>query len=168
MKEGILSQKDGEWFVDYQSKNIPIKDINDAKLFEGKSVRFDMVDVYVEPPGDIHPNRGGYKKMASLIPQIEQIKIGEGCFGSYVQIDGQDLNEHEYVTEEESKKISDSKLKLFEELRILLNKLDMYDLRLISEVIVKRGSWDTDDNKSYTNSCDQCGNYNWGETYNRI
>lgn len=95
------------------------------------------------------------------------IEIGEGCFGPHVRIDGQSLHEHEYATEQEKQEIIRLKENLLDELKVLIPKLDMMDWRSIAEIICSRGGWIWEDDKQYHDSCDQCGNYNWGETYTK-
>ncbi len=46
--------------VDDQHKKIINKNLID------KVMSFEIIEVYVEPPGDIHPNRGSYKNKAKI------------------------------------------------------------------------------------------------------
>lgn len=48
----------------YKVDTIPYKDLQD-----GEQVEFEIEETYIEPPPDIHPNRGGYKRVAKLIPK---------------------------------------------------------------------------------------------------
>lgn len=161
MKEGKLYQKNDIWYISYDKEEIEVsKCCNNP--YDGKCVKFDVEDILSDPT-DID----SFKKMAKIIPQIDEIKIGEGCFGPYISIDGIDLSETESSTEEDIKNLNNLKKKLLQELHILLPKMDAYDMRLLAEVIVKRGQWQDISSDSYSDSCEQCGNYNWGETYKR-
>jgi hypothetical protein len=102
-----------------------------------------------------------------LQEQIDNISIGEDCFGPYVRINQQDLHQHEYANQDEIKKIDTYKQMLFDELKQIYDKLDMHDLQEIAQIIVNRGQWIEDDTKSYNDTCDQCGNYNWGQSWDR-
>jgi hypothetical protein len=190
MNNGILHQEeDGKWVVlykkheqvyprsgkdiggneiwDFVEHKVPVEDNKEVLFKEKKEVNFTLENFYVEPPSSIHSNRGDFIKIARIVPQIERIHLGEGCYGPEVSVNGQNLFDSEYTTDVESKNIKRLKLKLLKELELLLPKLDMYDLRIIAEVVVKRGNWENKEEENYSDSCEQCGNYNWGETYNK-
>jgi hypothetical protein len=189
MNNGILHQEGGKWVIqytkheqvyprsgrdaggneiyDFVDHEIEVESNNQVIFKEGKKVKFNVSEVYVEPPANIHPNRGGYKKIAKIVPELESIHIGEGCYGPNVSVNGQSLFQDEKSTLEDSKNINSLKLKLLKELELLLTTLDMYDLRILAEVVVKRGQWKNTEEDNYSDSCEQCGNCNWGETYNK-
>lgn len=90
---------------------------------------------------------------------MEKIEIGEGCFGPHVLIDGEPL----FI--EEIGKRNDLKRKLIEKLGSLLDEMDMRDFLTIAEIVISRGRYEWIEGDSYSDTCDQCGNYNYGETY---
>ena len=99
--------------------------------------------------------------------EISKIHIGEGCFGPDVSVNDHDLFISDSLSEKDIDQINILKSKLLKELELLIPILDVYDLRLISEIVVKRGQWDISTDDSYDDDCEQCGNYNWGETYTK-
>jgi hypothetical protein len=162
---------------DWVIKQLEVYNPNNLTLEEDKNIMFEDYDLYVEPPPTIHSNRGGFKKVAKLPEQIQTISYGEGCFGAYVKINNKSINRNDYTdydghpsfTAGEEKILTHHQTELINELTELmrLHKLDTYDFRTISEIIISKGQWEQHEDKSYSDACDQCGNYNWGETYTR-
>jgi len=191
---GELIYQNNTWFVKYKSyeqtyprsgrdiqgneeyewieKILPIDINRDSKLQmiltqnfkQGKKVKFIIEKKHFrEDPLD----ESVWESVAILQEQIDNISIGEGCFGPYVRINQQDLHKHEYANQDEIKQIDTYKQMLFDELKQVYDKLDMHDLQQIAQIIVNRGEWIEDDTKSHNDTCDQCGNYNWGQSWDR-
>jgi hypothetical protein len=98
---------------------------------------------------------------------MNTIEYGEHCYGSYVTVDGEDLHQHEY-DERGEEYIKQLKLKLVNELPKIVDRLSTYDLKIIAEIITQNNSdWEYDEENSGTNTCDQCGNYNYNQIYER-
>lgn len=96
------------------------------------------------------------------------IEYGEHCYGSYVIIDGENINQSEF-DDRSDEYIRQLKLKLINELPNVVDNLSSYQLRHIAEIITQNNSdWDFDEDGSRSNKCDQCGNYNYSEVYRRI
>lgn len=100
---------------------------------------------------------------------MNKIEYGDHCFGPYVDVDGKSLfvedSDHYPELSREAEK---AKMQLFKELENLLPELDMMNWRSIAEIVVSRGKWLWDEENSTSNQCDQCGNYNYNETYTKL
>jgi len=99
---------------------------------------------------------------------MEQLILSENCFGIDVEINGESLFTHEYdVRDPELTK--NLRLSLINQLIDMVDELDMDDLTTISEILIQRGNYEMDnDNSSYADYCEQCGNYNHKYIYNKI
>jgi len=99
---------------------------------------------------------------------MNKIEIYEHCFGPGVTIDGQSLFKHEY-DERSDEEVRDLKLKLIQELINNVDQLDISQLRDIAGIVcnVVEG-WQFVPEESYSDTCDQCGNYNWSEVCKRV
>lgn len=98
---------------------------------------------------------------------METIEYGNHCFGSFLEIDGENLQLNEYDTRSEQS-IKELKLKLVNELPKIVDRLNNYDLRTIAEIITQNNNeWEYDEEQSRSSQCDQCGNYNYNEKYRR-
>jgi hypothetical protein len=99
---------------------------------------------------------------------MKTIEYGEHCFGTFVEIDGEDLHLHEY-DERGEEYIKQLKLKLINELVNMVDVLSSYELKQIAEIVTQNNSkWECDQDRSRSGeSCDQCGNWNYKETYNK-
>lgn len=95
-----------------------------------------------------------------------KIEISEGCFGPDVMVDGESLFKHEYDTrtDEEMSGIQD---KVLQELSCIKGNLDMADWSAIANIITYRGKFELDESNSYESNCDQCGNWNYRNTFNK-
>jgi hypothetical protein len=99
---------------------------------------------------------------------MQVIEYGESCFGSFLIIDGENINPHEY-DERGDEYINQLKLKLVNELPNVIDKLSIYDLKKIAQLIVENNSdWEYNEDGSKTSTCEQCRNYNYNEIYTRI
>jgi hypothetical protein len=98
---------------------------------------------------------------------MEEIEYGQHCFGSYIIVDGENLNFGEYDTRSEEY-IRELKIKFLNELPNIVDRLSVYDLKTIAEIITQNNNdWEYDEEESKSSSCDQCGNYNYNEKYRR-
>jgi len=100
---------------------------------------------------------------------MKKIQYGDHCFGPYVNVDGESLfvEDGEFYPELD-KKAEEAKMKLFKELESLLPELDMMNWRSIAEIVTSRGRWEYDEKNSRQDTCDQCGNYNYDETFTKL
>ncbi len=99
---------------------------------------------------------------------MEKIEIGEGCFGPHVLIDGESLFVDEFCNAEDELKRNELKKELINKLLSQVDSLDMMDLRTIAEIVVSRGKYEYLEEDSYRHTCDQCGNYNYNDSYLKI
>lgn len=100
---------------------------------------------------------------------INEIEYGAHCFGSYLIIDGENVDNYEQNDQNRLDHILQLKLKLVVELEKNLHRLSVRDLTTISEIITQNNpDWEFDEENSRSNSCDQCGNYNYNEIYRKI
>lgn len=96
---------------------------------------------------------------------METIEYGEHCFGSFLIIDGENLNDDQ--NKEEENLIL--KRKLIEEINQIVDRISIRDMSTIAEIIVQNNPvWEYDENNSKGSSCDQCGNFNYKEKYIKI
>jgi len=95
---------------------------------------------------------------------MKNVYIAEGCFGPIVRVDGEDIDlyENDPRSEEDVDKL---RMYIIEELTNNRKMLSTYEWREIIEIIANRCNWNVIDESS--DSCDQCGNYNWDKTYER-
>jgi len=96
------------------------------------------------------------------------LKIGEGCFGPNVSVNDESLfrSEYDQRTDEELENLQQI---LLDEISKIKSNLDMNDWLQISQILVSRSDKFTCiESECYQDNCDQCGNYNWGETYVKI
>lgn len=95
-----------------------------------------------------------------------KIEISEGCFGPDVKIDGESLFKDEYDkrTDEEISVLQD---RVLQELSNLKDSLDMMDWSSIANMITSRGKFEMDESISHESNCDQCGNWNYSNTFNK-
>jgi hypothetical protein len=100
--------------------------------------------------------------------KMNTIEYGEHCYGSYVIVDGENLHYSEYDDRGEEY-IRQLKLKLVSELPNIVDNLSTYDLKILAEIITRNNSnWEYDEvGSSNGSSCEQCGNYNYNDRYNR-
>ena len=96
---------------------------------------------------------------------MEKIEIGEQCFGPFVLIDGISIHE-EFASDERESEIESIKKGIIEELNSLIPKMDVDDFRRLVEIIVRRGDYEYINGSN--DDCDQCGNYNSSESYQKI
>lgn len=96
---------------------------------------------------------------------MEKIEIGEHCFGPFVVIDGISIHE-EFASDERKSEIESIKKGIIEELNSLIPKMDVDDFRRLVEIIVRRGDYEYINGSN--DACDQCGNYNSSESYQKI
>ena len=193
--QGTLKKINEQWFVEYKKyeqtyprsgrdaqgnekydwiqKQLEVYNPKNLTLEEDKVIIFEEYQLYVEPPATIHSNRGGYKQVAKLPEFVQKISYGEGCFGPFVKINDKsicysDYEDNHTITEGEKNFLTHHQAELINELKELLiqNKLSTDDFQKIAEIITSKG-WEQQEDKSYSNSCDQCGNWNWGDTYLR-
>lgn len=95
-----------------------------------------------------------------------KIEISEGCFGPDVTVDNESLFKHEYDTRtDEEMEVIQSKV--LQELSDIKGNLDMSDWSAIANIIASRGNFEYQENESTNTDCDQCGNYNYREVYNK-
>jgi len=99
---------------------------------------------------------------------MNKIEYGEHCFGPYVRVDGESLFVEDDYYPELTKKAEEAKTKLFRELESLLPELDMMSWKTIAEIVTSRGKWEWNEEGSSHDTCDQCGNYNYNETYTKL
>jgi hypothetical protein len=98
---------------------------------------------------------------------MEVIEHGESCFGSFIRIDGESLELQEN-DERGEEYIRQLKIKLIRELETIVDQINSHDLRRIAEIITQNNSnWEYIEEESDTNTCNQCGNYNYNEKYRR-
>ena len=93
---------------------------------------------------------------------MNKIVYGEGCFGPFVSIDGESL-----FNEQENAKTKQQQQILINELLSIIDKLDLQDFQDIARIVTRRGDWNWEQVEEKYESCDQCGNYNWSETYTK-
>lgn len=97
-----------------------------------------------------------------------RIEIGETCIGCDVVVDGESIFPSEY-DERSEEHIRQLKLKLINELPSVVDQISSYDLQQIANIIVINGyDWEYDTENSSKSICNQCGNYNINEIYNKI
>lgn len=99
---------------------------------------------------------------------MNEIIISEGCFGQDVTIDGESLFIHEYDNRD-PKMIEDLQDKLLNKLTELKQGLGMNDWAEIAKWVVQlSGEYEYNTERSDDgDSCNQCGNYNWTEVYEK-
>lgn len=98
---------------------------------------------------------------------MKKIRIGEGCFGPKVSIDDESLFVDDMSEPRETfERAEELKKLLIKELEVLIPKMDMMDFRAIAEIIANRGEWECEEDS--TDTCDQCGNYNWSQIYKKV
>ena len=90
---------------------------------------------------------------------MKKIELVEDCFGPDVRVDGESLFIHEY----DNRNVEDiQKLKedIIDELKVNLDKLDLEDWKLISQILVVRSSeYKYDTENSHSGGCNTCGNH---------
>ena len=96
-----------------------------------------------------------------------KIVLSEHCFGSNAYVDGVDLTE----TEEglfDPKEQKDARRKLLTELSKNIDNIPAYYWKELAEMAVQ-GNPDFEENKekSYHDTCEQCGNWNSSIEYNK-
>ena len=94
---------------------------------------------------------------------INKIEIGEHCFGPIIRINGKSIFTHEYSNEEDIKKCQETKLEILQELINNIDNISPFVFRNLAEMVanVKKMSHICTNGSQ----CDQCGNYNYLETY---
>lgn len=99
---------------------------------------------------------------------MKEIVISEGCFGPDISINNESLFIHEYDSRPEEY-VYQLKLILVTELIKNVNNLSIYDLISIGEMIVNNSNeWELCEDNSNENTCDQCGNWNYTNTFKKI
>lgn len=97
--------------------------------------------------------------------KIETIELSEGCFGPDIEINGESLIIQEYNQDKEERVYELRKL-LIQELLKNVEKINSNDLLNIGEIVVTLSdNFDFSEEESYESSCDQCGNWNYGNKY---
>lgn len=97
-----------------------------------------------------------------------KLEIIEGCFGPDVRINENSLFKHEYDDRSDDD-VSKLQEILLNELSKIKSNMDMNDWSQIAQIITNRNidfKYD-ESNSSDGESCDQCGNYNWHQTYKK-
>lgn len=96
-----------------------------------------------------------------------KLDIGEACFGPNVNVNSESLfkNEYDQRTDEEVESLQQL---LIDELSKIKSELDMNDWLQISQILVSRNHKFVCDDDGFSDNCDQCGNYNWAQSYTKI
>ena len=99
---------------------------------------------------------------------ITKLVLIEGCFGPDVVINDESIFDHENDTRSEEH-IRNLKLLLLSELISNVDNLNISNFRELGEILVSIDSnFEQDETESYSDTCDQCGNWNWKTVYKRI
>lgn len=97
--------------------------------------------------------------------KINKITLSEGCFGPDIEINEESLFHSEYDkrTEEE---IREYKIALINELFKVVDKINIIDLRTLGEIVtINSDEYEFIEELSDESSCDQCGNWNYYNTF---
>ena len=84
--QGVLIKTSTGWDIKDGEKSIPLDTDhyntsnlsrsfiwNDCRYNEGETIKYRIHNKYVEPPADIHPNRGGITQVAQIIEDWDHI-----------------------------------------------------------------------------------------------
>lgn len=92
---------------------------------------------------------------------MDTITIIEHCFGSDVRINGKSIAIDE-LNEKNPEEVIELRKLLINELIEIVDKIGIYDLRTIAEIITTiSDKYEISDEESHNDSCDQCGNWNY-------
>jgi hypothetical protein len=99
---------------------------------------------------------------------ITKLVLIEGCFGPDVVINDESIFHHENDSRSEEH-IRNLKLLLLNELINNVDNLSISHFREIGDILGSiDSSFEQDENESHSDTCDQCGNYNWETVYKRV
>ena len=94
-----------------------------------------------------------------------KIGIGEHCFGSYVSVDDTNLCNDEYVDLELQR---EGRIKILDELTKNIDNISVYYWKELAEMAMSNNeSFEIDEEESFHDTCEQCGNWNNHTTYNK-
>lgn len=96
-----------------------------------------------------------------------KIEISEGCYGPDVSIDNNSLFKGEYDSRSDEE-VSNLQETLLKEISQIKGSLDMRDWMEIANILVSRGRFVPKGEDYYQSTCDQCGNYNYSETFQKV
>ena len=96
-----------------------------------------------------------------------KIVLSEHCFGSSVQVDGVDITEtHEGLFDPKEQK--DARRKLLSELGKNIDNIHAGYWKELAEMVIQENpNFEEDKEKSYHDTCEQCGNWNSSVEYNK-
>lgn len=96
-----------------------------------------------------------------------QIILSEHCFGGSAQVDGVDITEtHEGLFDPKEQK--DARRKLLSELGKNIDNIDAGYWKELAEMVIQGNpNFEEDKEKSYHDTCEQCGNWNYQNVYNK-
>lgn len=95
-----------------------------------------------------------------------KIEIGEHCFGSYATVDGIDICEEEHVDKKLQK---DYRGAILLEIMKNMDNLPNYYWRELADMVVSNNPrYKIDNENSYHDTCEQCGNWNSNVIYNKL
>ena len=99
---------------------------------------------------------------------METIEIGEECYGPFIIIDGESVQLSEYDERGEDY-IKQLKLKIIMELQKNIDKIPIYELLTISEIVVTHSDgWEHQEEESKRDTCHQCGTHIYNDIYRKI
>lgn len=100
--------------------------------------------------------------------ELTKLELIEGCFGPDVKINNKSIIDYENDTIPEHE-IHNLKLLLLNELINNVDNLSISNFREIGEILASIDpTLEQDDTESHSDSCDQCGNWNWNTVYKRV
>ena len=94
-----------------------------------------------------------------------KIQIGEHCFGSYVSVDDTNLCNDEYVDLDLQR---EGRIKILAELNKNIENIPgSYWKELAEMAILNNKDFEVDEEESFHDTCEQCGNWNSNLVYNK-
>lgn len=96
---------------------------------------------------------------------MNSITIIEHCFGPDVRIDGISINIDE-SNENNPQEVIELRKILINQLFDIVDKININDLKLIAEIVtILSDKYEISDEESNESTCDQCGNWNYINTF---
>jgi hypothetical protein len=87
---------------------------------------------------------------------INKIELGEGCYGPFIRINNVQIDDNYEL-----------KKSIIDELLLNIDKLDMGDYVNITKILVEKCNYSFNNEQSTSDICEQCGNYNYSEIYEK-
>lgn len=142
----------------------------------GNDIEFELEDFPLEGGGfttlacpiiKVNPH---IEKVISINEEIKpsmQIVLSEHCFGGSAYVDGVDITEKEEGLFD-PKQQKDARRKLLTELGKNIDNIPAYYWKELAEMVVQGNpDFEEDKEKSYHDTCEQCGNWNYETIYNK-